>query len=424
MTIAGAMDKDKPRPTVRRPDVLKKLNAESLLILERGLGEIPHKFRPKPNVPVRGNSTQLVARQPSFLSACLPTIPQSPTAETPASSTSSEDESVSPIKKSFSFRDRISRINFFGKEKDKMDKPKCKTIEEDVKKDFKKEVKSPTMSARVFKHDYDQKNSKRFWFFRNKEINEKKRPSHVYVRSKSFEFLPRAAEEAEEEKKPEKNKRSLKHSLSYVFSSSESLDSLSYESSDFPSNVSYDNDDGVFLKSIKSSKESESSTNTNSSMSLVTSTSSGIVVNMFKTQSVQDIMNEFHKTVEMFSESYMSDSEPYTKSGGTQLSVAARRKSSSFTSIPSPKIMQVKKVDDISEDFKKELNQVLSVKCASCVNPKASPCRRGSVTDWFVLEDKAAAPTAAHEENKYRRAQKKPVNRVRRISSTKYVSLH
>ncbi|CAG9791239.1 unnamed protein product [Diatraea saccharalis] len=417
MTIADAMDKDKPRPAVKRPDVLRKLNAESLLILERGLGEIPQKLRPKkPPIPVRGNSTQLVVREPSFLSSCLPTIPQSPTVDTPPSATSSEDERISPIKKSFSFRDRLSRMSIFGKDKDKMDKPKCKTIIEDEKH----EVKSPGSTTRAFKPDHhDHKNSKRFWFFRNKEITEKKRQIPVYVRSKSFEFLPRAAEETETEKKPDKSKRTLKHSLSYVFSSTDSLDTLSNESSEFPSNVYYDNDDNVFLKSVKEFA-SESSTN-NSSMSIVTSTSSGIAVNMFKTQSVQDIMDEFHKAVEMFSESYLSDSEPYTRTGQKKEKVAVRRKSSSFSNIPSPKIMQVNKVDDISEDFKKQLSKALIAKRESGgLHMKPSPCRRGSVTDWFVLEDKAAATAAAHEDNKYRRAQKKPVNRVRRISSTKY----
>lgn len=409
------MDPDKPKPLVKRPDVLRKLNAESLHLIERGLlGELPHKLRPHPLGPVRGQSNEVaVTRQPSFLSSCLPVIPDSPHSEqagTPA--TSSDEESVTKLKKTFSFRDRLSRIGRFGK--DKMDKHKIKTIAED---DTSSEISHRgDRSPKIDKNEH--RNSKRFWIFGNKDNQEKKttRHSNIYVRSKSFEFLPKALEEEEEEKKPEKSKRTLKTSISYVFGSSDSLDDWkSYDSFENPSNVYYDNDDGVFLKSIKEFPASESSTN-NSSMSIGTSASSGIVVNMFKSQSVQDIMNEFNKAVEMFSESYLSDSEPYTRSGEV-LPVAEKRKSSSFSTLPSPKVMQVNKASEISEDFKVELSRVLSVKRKSGVKS----VRRGSVTDWFVLEDQATAAAKA-EMNKYRRAQKKPINRVRRISSTKYVS--
>ncbi|KAL0818530.1 hypothetical protein ABMA28_008972 [Loxostege sticticalis] len=410
------MDPDKPKPLVKRPDVLRKLNAESLHLIERGLlGELPHKLRPHPVGPVRGQSNEVaVTRQPSFLSSCLPVIPDSPHSEqagTPA--TSSDEESVTKLKKTFSFRDRLSRIGRFGK--DKMDKHKIKTIAED---DTSSEISHRgDRSPKIDKNEH--RNSKRFWIFGNKDNQEKKttRHSNIYVRSKSFEFLPKALEEEEEEKKPEKSKRTLKTSISYVFGSSDSLDDWkSYDSFENPSNVYYDNDDGVFLKSIKEFPASESSTN-NSSMSIGTSASSGIVVNMFKSQSVQDIMNEFNKAVEMFSESYLSDSEPYTRSGEV-LPVAEKRKSSSFSTLPSPKVMQVNKASEISEDFKVELSRVLSVKRKSGVKS----VRRGSVTDWFVLEDQATAAAKA-EMNKYRRAQKKPINRVRRISSTKYCYL-
>lgn len=422
------MDKGKPKPPiVKKPDVLRKLNAESLQLIERGLiGELPHKLRPQVFIPVRGKSDELtVAKHTGFLSSCLPVIPDSPISE--ASHTSSDDEHATTLRKSFSFRDKFSRMSIFGRDKDKLEKAKCQPIAEDEKKSDKKvnQVERPLKRSSPVKNEHENKQSRRFWFFRNKEIQEKKqqRHSNVYVRSKSFEFLPRAIEEEEEEKKPDKIKRGLKNSLSYVFGSSDSLDDwISHDEPEYQSNVYYDNDDGVFLKSIKEFPVSESSTN-NSSTSIVTSTSSGIVINMFKTQSVQDILNEFDKAVEMFSESYLSDSEPYTKSGEV-LPVSEKRKSSSFSTLPSPKVMQVTKASELSEDFKVELSRVLSLKKSGGVRTPTG--RRGSVTDWFVLEDKAAAATTAaivaNEANKYRRAQKKPMNRVRRMSSTKYVS--
>ncbi|XP_028171479.1 uncharacterized protein LOC114360851 isoform X1 [Ostrinia furnacalis] len=417
---------DKPKPLVKRPDVLRKLNAENLQLIERGLlGELPRKLRPQTLVPVRGQSKDLaVVRQPSFLTSCLPVIPDSPQSEqaqTPASS--SDEETVPTIKKSFSFRHRLSRIGRFGKDKDKMEKHRIKTITEDDQH-LEKNSNHGDRSPKIDKNE--NRSSKRFWIFGNKDTNNEKkdtnnekkntRHSRLYIRSKSFEFLPRALEE-EVEKKPDKSKRTLKTSISYVFGSSDSLDDWkSNDSLDFPSNVYYDNDDGVFLKSIKEFPASESSTN-NSSMSIGTSASSGIVVNMFKSQSVQDIMNDFEKAVEMFSESYLSDSEPYTKSGEV-LPVAEKRKSSSFSTLPSPKVLQVNKASEISEDFKVELSRVLSVKRES---GGVRTVRRGSVTDWFVLEDQGAAVDVSKADlNKYRRAQKKPINRVRRISSTKY----
>lgn len=435
------MDRERPKPSVaRRPDVLRKLNAESLQIIERGL--IPEKLRPQVFIPVRGRSNELaVAKQSSFLTACLPVIPDSPISEVPP--TFPEDESVSPLKKSFSFRDKFSRMShMFGKEKDKekTEKPKWRTIAEDEQKTDKHgnqghskytdtKQKSPDKSEH-----HDHKNHKRaFWFFRNKELQEEKkktpqRHSNIYVRSKSFEFLPRALEEEEKFEKPDKQKRRLKNSISFVFGSTDTLDDwISHDEPDYHPDVYYDNDDGVFLKDIKALPASESSNN--SSMSIVTSNSSGIVVNMFKTQSVMDILNDFEKAVEMFSENYLSDSEPYTKSGEV-LSASEKRKSSSFSTLPSPKVMQTKKASEISADFKVELSRVLSVKRKS-VGVRTPTGRRGSVTDCFLLEDQAAAAAAASaaitsaaafEANKYRRAQKKPANRVRRISSTKYVS--
>jgi hypothetical protein len=415
MTNINAMSEDKPKPKLRRPDVLRKFNAESLQILERGLVELPKKLRSQALVPVRGNSTALVVREPSFLSACLPVIPHSPVIETPTSIPNSDDES--PLKKTFSFRDKLSRMSIFGKDKDKekMEKPKWKTITEEERSHDKK-MHHGCRYKPDHKAEQDHKSSKRFWFFRHKEIEqkEKKRHSALYIRSKSFEFLPKAIEEQEEEIKAEKN-RTLKHSHSYC-TSTESLDTISNDSFEFLSNAN-DDEDCVFLKSGKGFA-SGSSTN-DSSASLVTSASSGIVMNMFKSESVQDILNDFNKAVELFSESYLSDSEPYTRCSEKVLSVMEKRKSSSFTTLPSPKIMQVNKVNRISEDFKKELNKALIVKRACALSGRP---RRASVTDCFLLEDKTACPNPAAEQNKYRRAQKKPINRVRRISSTKYVS--
>lgn len=412
MTHTTAMETDKPKPAVRRPDVLRKFNSESLFMIERGLlGELPEKLKPRALVPVRGDSTELdVARPSGFLSSCLPVIPDSPP---PEKLTPSDDESVSPLKKSFSFRDKFSRMNLFGKER-----PKWKTISEDEKKvdltnkDDTKDGKTET----------ENKINKRFWFFRNKDI-EKRDRRPIYKRSKSFEFLPRAMEEGNND--VAKTKTSVRNSQSFDFGSDDTMGEAwtSNESLEYISNVYYDNVEGVFLKSIKEFP-SESSGN-HSSLSTVTSASSANVNNIFKTQSVIDLLDQFDKAVEMFSETYFSDCEPYTKSD--KIPVKEKRKSSSFSTLPSPKIVHANKVSEISEDFRKELNQAISVRRSDV--PKTN--RRGSVTDWFVLEDKVTGEPKKSDSdvarqvsdaNKYRRGQKKAINRVRRMSSTKYVS--
>lgn len=376
-------------------------------MIERGLlGDLPEKLKPQPFIP-RGRSihTSLeVAKPTGFLSSCLP-IPDSPGHQTP----SSDDEGGSPLKKSFSFRDKFSRISLFGKDKDKS---KWKTVEE-----TEKSSKPSTDLKRESKAEYDYKNQKRFWFFRNKELEKMKGHSPIYQRSKSFEFLPRAIEE--EEEKPEKRKKMLNRQSS-AFESDLMGDAwTSNDSLEYISNVYYDNEDGVLLKSIREFP-SESSGAT-SSISAATSASSANAENIFKRGSVQDLLDEFHKAVDMFSESYLSDCEPYTKSG-KQVPVEEKRKSNSFSSLPSPRLLQVNKVSEISEEFKRELSKAVR-RPAGLARP-----RRGSVTDWFVLEvdPVAGSPpvrsTAASEQNKYRRGQKKPMNRVRRMSSTKYVS--
>ncbi|XP_037292858.1 uncharacterized protein LOC115455683 isoform X3 [Manduca sexta] len=404
------MEKDKPKPIVRKPDVLKKINTETLFMIESSLlSELPAKLKPQ-IVPVRGMSTDLeVARPSGFLSSCLPVIPDSPP---PEKLSPSDDESVSPLKKSFSFRDKFSRISLFGKDKEK---PKWKTIVEDEQNTSPKEIEKSPDIKRESKGDADYKANKRFWFFRNKDL-ERNRHSPIYLRSKSFEFLPRAIEEEEENGKNKKNL--AKNSQSYVFGSTDTMGDAwtSNESLEYISNVYYDNEEGVFLKSIKEFP-SESS-NANSSMSTMTSASSANAENLFKSESVSDLLDEFDKAVEMFSENYLSDCEPYVKT--PKVSLKEKRRSASFSTLPSPKIVHVNKINEVSEDFKKELSRVLSVKRASEV-PNVRTARRGSVTDWFVLEDQAAeANKQASETNKYRRGKKKPINRVRRMSSTKY----
>nr|XP_026487105.1 uncharacterized protein LOC113394122 isoform X1 [Vanessa tameamea] len=402
------MDKDR-KPGVKRPDVLRKLNAENLQLIERGLlGDLPDRFKPS-NIPVRGLSNELAVAKPTgFLSSCLPVIPPSPPPSFDKSP--SDDEGGSPLKKSFSFRDKF-RMSFFGK--DKMEKPKWKTIEEG--KPIHENIVPPATRNDISEHV--NKSSKRFWFFRNRELMETREKSHtpIYTRSKSFEFLPRAIEENEGNKLKTKL---TKNSLSYAFGSSDTLgDSASVDSLEYIANVYYDKVDNVCLKSIKELQDSDH----NSCMSTSTSASSGLVVNIFKRESVQDLLEEFNKTVDLFSENYMSDCEPYTKT--SDLSVNEKRKSSSFNTLPSPKILQVAKVNEVSDDFRAELSQMLEMKRASDISRTA---RRGSVTDWFVLEDKNLPVTvqnqnnATSEANKYRRAQKKPMQRVRRISSTKY----
>ena len=416
--MTSDMDKDKPKPPIiRRPDVLKKLNADSLFMIERGLlGDLPDKLKPAPLVPSRAQSHELAVAKPSgFLSACLP-IPDSPVSERVSSS--DEDISSSPLKKSFSFRDRLSRISFFNKDKEK-EKPKWKTIVEDEKlEDPVKNHGVPNLKPKRSdtKAEQDYKSNKRFWFFRSKELSQTREKSHrpVYTRSKSFEFLPRAAIEEEDE---ELSPRIKKNSSSYVFGSSDTMGEAwtSNESLEYIANIYHDSDDGVCLKSIK---ELASDLSNNSSTSIPTSGSSVAARSILKSESVENVFNEFKKAVELFSETYLSDCETYTKS--KDLTIKQKRKSSSFTTLPSPKVVQVNKVSEASEDFKKELSKVLSMK------NEVRTSRRGSVTDWFVLEDKVAAAPAVStvpESNKYRRGKKKDVNRVRRISSTKYVSV-
>lgn len=412
------MDDDK-KPAIRRPrpKVLNKLNTENLYVIERGLlGDLPERLRPNyiPPGPVRGRSNELVVSQPGFFSGCLPIIPDSPISE---NLPSDDDSRASPLKKSFSFRDKFSRISFLGI--NKHDKHKSKTIDEDKRSD---KIHIEDDSRRYNKADQDLKSNKRFWVFRNKELeNRTSRP--VYKRSKSFEFLPRAVEEQEKEKEKGKSKNKLINSISAVFSpgSNESMGDAwaSNESLEYIANVCYNDDKTVYLKSIR--ELSPDSSIHNSSISTATSASSnggGLVLDIFGRQSVQNLIDEFNKAVDLFSETYMSDCEAYTKSTKEQL--REKRKSSSFSTLPSPKVIHVNKVSEASEEFKKELTQILSVK-------RDCKARRGSLTDFFLLEDKAVSArvgvtATASEQNKYRRAQKKPKNRVRRISSTKYVS--
>lgn len=423
----GDVAMDKERKPIRRPDVLRKLNAENLHFIERGLlGDLPDRFKPAPNYPVRGQSNELVAAKPSgLLSACLPVIPDYPS---PISEKfPSDDEEKSPIRKSFSFRDKFRiKSGFFGKERrESVDKPKWKTIVEEEKKEFNPSLPGPKHSP---PSDHEHKSHNRFWFFKNKASGERKSHSPIYTRSKSFEFLPRAIEEGQEKVR----QKLTKNSLSYAFGSSDSVaDNLSVESLEYIADVYSDKIDNVCLKSFKGLQDEDHlscSTSTTASVSA----SSGISMNILKTESVQDLLDEFHKAVDMFSENYQSDCETYTKTS-KDLTVVEKRKSSSFVSLPSPKVVHVAKVSEVSEDFKAELSKILEVKRSSAC---AKSSRRGSVTDWFVLEDKKlTASTLADEavvarrqsldvteQNKYRRAQKKNPARVRRTSSTTYVS--
>lgn len=400
------MDKD-AKPLVKKPDVLRKLNAQNLHLIERGLlGDIPDRFKPPSSVPVRGQSNELAVTRPTgFLSSCLPVIPDSP--EPYNDKLSPLDEGGSPLKKSFSFRDKF-RISFFQKEK--MEKPKWKTIvEEDTTRDIKSCV-PPVSNSK----EQEYKSSKRFWFFRNKDLMEKKEKHNrpIYKRSKSFEFLPKAAEKEDGDCDKSKLK---KNSLSYAYGSSDTVTAASsVESLEYIADVYYDKVNNVCLKSIKELEDCDH----HSGLSTSTSASSGIVVNIFKTESVQDLLDEFDKAMDMFSENYLSDSEPYTKTG-IDVTGENKRRSLSFNTLPSPKIVQMTKANKPSDDFKEELARLLEVKRAS-VSPISA--RRGSVTDWFVLEENPIATAQLGGQNEYRRAQKKPTQRVRRISSTKYVS--
>ncbi|XP_069356986.1 rho GTPase-activating protein 9-like isoform X1 [Maniola hyperantus] len=408
------MDKER-KPIVRRPDVLRKLNAENLHFIERGLlGDLPDRFKPTPNYPVRGQSNELVVAKPSsLLSACLPVIPDNPSPISENQPFSIDDEEKSPLRKSFSFRDKF-RLNFFNKERrESGDKPKWKTIVEEEKA---KELNPSLPGQHSPSSEHDHKHHSRFWFFKHK-ATDKKSHSPIYTRSKSFEFLPRALEEGQERVR----QKLTKNSLSYAFGSSDSVvDNISVESLEYIADVYSDKVNNVCLKSFKGLQDEDHYSSTTSTTNSV-SASSGISINILKTESVQDLLDEFHKTVDLFSENYLSDCEPYTKTS-KELTVQEKRKSSSFNLLPSPKIVQMTKVNEVSEDFKAELSKILEVKRDSQC-PK-SP-RRGSVTDCFLLEDKklpAAGKTLevpTSEQNKYRRAQKKEA-RVRRISSTKY----
>ncbi|KAM3963936.1 uncharacterized protein ACR2FA_001968 isoform 3-T3 [Aphomia sociella] len=406
----GAMDKDKP--PAKRPDVLRKFSAESLHIIERGLlGELPEKLQPqrlisRASAYLGENDPKYLAiqkyeKQTGFIS-CL-----SPIKDSDCDTPDEDGDSLSPLKKTSSFREKLSRMSLFSKHKEKS---KSKQVKTPQKEEIIFDTDDSNDAETVKTMDRESKIRKRFWFFRNKDVSESKekikstRPT--YVRSKSFECLPRVQKEDEIEdnyKKPP-----LKSSQSFVFDSTDTLSKWA--------GVYVDDDNGILLKSVKESPTLESSY-TNSSVSTGTSASSGLNLNILKTESVTDVFKEFDRTVEMFSETYMSDSEPYTK-WNKEWTLQEKRKSSSFSVIPSPKIVQMNKMSEISEDFKKELSRALTYKRDSSISCRS--VRRGSVTDWFVLEDQAAKTEVSNPADKYRRAQKKPINRVRRISSTKY----
>lgn len=408
------MDGDK-KPIVRKPLVLRKLNADNLHIIERGLlGDLPNKFKPQPLGPTRDQSTEIeLAKSPGILSSCLQVFPESPVSERVSSS---DEEGPSSLKKSFSFRDRLSRISFFGKDKKHTPETEKKMDLQDIH-----EAKSEVVEGG---HDSKESNKshKRLWFFKNKEFTKRKEHVPIYKRSKSFEFLPRAIEEEDEELSP-----GLKKNLSFGGSSDTMGDAWSFnESLEYIANVYNDNNNGVHLKSFKELEcdDSHKSSQVSTGSTWSSGSSKGDAANLLKTDSVENVFEEFHKAVELFSENYLSDCEPYTKS--KQLTIKQKRKSSSFSNLPSPKVVNAAKVSDISEDFKVELAKALSVKrdvkrdLKPDVKPDVLPherCRRGSGTDWFVLEDQKI------EENRYKRGQKKAINRVRRMSSTKYVSL-
>lgn len=384
-------------------------------MIERGLlGDLPDRLKPPPPVPVRGRPADLtIAKHSSFLSACLPVAPDSPISEKPSSS---DDEGVSPsLKKSFSFRGKFTRLSFLGK-KDKS-KAHCKPIEEHKLEKVAEKHEKVIEGKYGTKTEQDFKASKRFWFFRNKEIERREKHVPIYKRSKSFEFLPRALEE---ENEGQLEKQTLRSSRSFIYGSSDTMGEAwgSNESLEFVSpGIKYIQSHGDPVFSLECIKESISGHD--SSISTATSTNSSGIINIFKRESVQDLLDEFERTVELFGENYQSDCEPYTK---TELELEEmrkeKRKSRSFATLPSPRIVKINplKASDISEDFKRELSNVLSAKRESA-SLRDKTARRGSVTDWFVLEEKAMP------EDKFRRALKKPTNRVRRMSSTKYVSV-
>ncbi|CAG9126123.1 unnamed protein product [Plutella xylostella] len=399
-----------PRPRPRQPDGLRKLSNENLLIIERHLlGEIPEKLRPRAPPP-RPTDLALARPAPGLLSACLhiPDSPNSPHYSPTDSERSSE--TGSPLKKSFSFREKFSRLSFLGKHKDRS---KIKAIAEDEHEKAEELVEEEPEKKPLYgsKGMQEQRASKRFWFFRQKEIERRERSLFsLNKRSKSFEFLPRAIEEEAEVP----NYSTLQHnklhsSQSFGFGSEAYLADPHCGDHTPPSFKFQDDDEDVFaLHSIKESA-SETSKEHGSSVSTMTSTnSSGI--HILQRGSVQDILDEFEKTVELFNENYTSDCETYTQTP-SELSKKEKRKSSSFSTLPSPKVVQLNPFKPVvSEEFKQELSVVLSSRASA--SEVAGP-RRGSVTDWFVLEER---------NDKYRRALTRPTARVRRVSSTKYVS--
>lgn len=425
------MEPDNPtKPNVKQPEVFKKINTENLLVIERGLlGDIPEKLRSH----TRPNDLPLAKHLLSpHLNDIEKQTPNSPDLE---SGTPLEEELT--LKKTFSFRDKFFRKSFFGKEKqgdkNKVNTDNTATNKEDVEK------RSPQYKSSKEK-DLEQKN-KRSWFRKIKDDKEKKVDKPIYKRSKSFEFLPKALDEPQD--LDSKNNKLKKNRHSFVYSSNDSLNDSSHLRADVieenqewstidengKTKDYYLGDDGKGLRCQLNVNEISSSSTVNST----TNSSVQSDNNLFSTSFVE-LCDKFDKIVEYFNENYFSDCEPYTKPVKEKEinKEKVKRKSSSFTSLPSPKIVHrnsLKCVSHISEAFKKELSNVISNRPVPNVNVPLS-CRterRGSVTDWFVLDESSNNSSAnyknsASENNKYKRAQKKPVNRVRRISSTKYVS--
>lgn len=418
-----AMDQEKPpKRTIRRPEVLKKLTADSLLAIERGLlGDLPEKLRPQP-LPVRGRPTLDIAaaKSSSILSSCL--IP--PDSASSGGLTSSDDECSSPaIKKTFSFRDKLSRLSFFGK-----DKERPKAIVEDEYIVIERE-KFDNYKAR---EQLIEKSKNRFWF-NKRELEKKERENRpVYKRSKSFEFLPQAVEEDDEDIN-EFNQRLAMSSFRESYDSKDNMNDVWSSDDSLELSSPPLKNDNVFLENKKKDGEttSVSMKSCGSSISTVNSTnSSGVATtnNIMQRDSVQCLLNEFEKAVELFSENYLSDSEPYTKHekdlerANNSVTLKEKRKSSSLPSLTNQDsvVKNSRKVSEISDDFKKELSFIMSENKKSVVGRFLSnncSYRRGSVTDWFVLEERGEEVS-----NKYSRALQKPTNRVRRMSSTKYVS--
>ncbi|GBP39093.1 hypothetical protein EVAR_27453_1 [Eumeta japonica] len=441
---APAMDKGAVGRPVGRADVLKKLNAENLLVIERGLlGDLPEKLRPPPLVQPRARPQDLVLTKPpssTLLSSCLPIVPDSPGSD-PGKLKVGEDE-VSPLKKTFSFRDKFTRMNFFGREKS----PKSKW-----KLGMEQEMKGAAM-VEPPGTKCEQEKKRRLWFFKNRDGDKIKSPSTekkyfasdkkpIYKRSKSFEFLPRAAED--EDCIPSaadkiKHRSYTKNRLSYMFGSNESISEAWLSSESFEELQKYkilNMSKGESFKYLENAKErgpgstASSKSHTSSASTALTSNNSGLLDNLLQSESVQNLFFEFDKAVEMFSENYASDCEPYTKDAKVKFDMPVRekRKSRSFSTMPSPKIVHVKctTVSELSETFSRELNKMLSEmrkdKGVSSGGETPRSARRGSVTDWCVLEEPPVQTHAqSHPQDKYRRAQKKPTNRIRRISSTKY----